>query len=328
MLLLSRPVVVSLLDPDELRNAVSAAMAELSSGKVSMPSRIAARVDSAQALLAAMPAYLPGMGILAAKLVSLFPNNSGIGIPTHQAVVLVFDDATGSPLAVIDGTSITAARTAAGSALSVDLLARPDSRVLAVLGTGAQARSHLEAVTRVRRFDEIRVAGRDLQRTEAFAQENSQLLGVRIQATDSLAVACEGADVICAATHSPTPVVRRAHVAAGTHITSVGCNTAGREVDSRTVSDALLVVESREAVLAPPPSGSPDIRIPIEEGLIGPDHIHAEIGELVTGSRPARTSEGQITLYRSVGVAVQDAAAAALVLRKAREIGAGQQVKL
>jgi alanine dehydrogenase len=328
MLLLNRAVTESLLDPDELRVAVSAAMAELSSGQVSMPSRIAARVDSAEALLAAMPAYLPGMGVLTTKLVTLFPGNAGTETPTHQALVLVFDDATGTPLAIIDGTSITAARTAAGSALSVELLARPDSRVLAVLGTGVQARSHLEAVTRVRRFDEIRVAGRDIKRTEAFAEQHSQRLGVRIQPTDSLAVACEGADVICAATHSPTPVVRRAHVSAGTHITSVGYNIAGREVDSRTVADALLVVESREAVLAAPPSGSPDIRIPIEEGLIGSDHIHAEIGELVMGSREARTSEGQITLYKSVGVAVQDAAAAALVLRKARKQGLGQEVDL
>src|ERR1700682_5545233 len=141
MLLLSRAVTESLLDPDELRGAVSAAMAELSSGRVSMPSRIAARVDSAQALLAAMPAYLPGMGVLATKLVSLFPNNAGTGIPTHQAVVLVFDlptaqgvvlgfeHATAAPLAIIHGPSITAARTAAGSALSVELLARPESRV-------------------------------------------------------------------------------------------------------------------------------------------------------------------------------------------------------
>ena len=327
MLLLSRAVTESLLDPDELRGAVSAAMAELSSGRVSMPSRIAARVDSAQALLAAMPAYLPGMGVLATKLVSLFPNNAGTGIPTHQAVVLVFDHATGTPLAIIDGTSITAARTAAGSALSVELLSRPESRVLALLGIGVQARAHLDAVTRVRRFDEIRVAGRDARRTEAFAEENSQRLGVPIQATDSVAVACEGADVICAATHSPDPVVRWAYVSSGAHITSVGYNTAGREVDSRTVAGALLVVESREAVLAEPPSGSPDVRIPIEEGLIGVDHIHAEIGELVTGVRPGRTSPDQITLYKSVGVAVQDAATAALVLRKALEQGLAQEVE-
>jgi alanine dehydrogenase len=328
MLLLSRAVTESMLDPDELRVAVSVAMVELSSGRVSMPTRIAAMVDPAQALLAAMPAYLPGMGVLATKLVSLFPNNAGTGIPTHQAVVLVFDDATGTPLAIIDGTSITAARTAAGSALSVELLSRPDSRVLALLGIGVQARSHLDAVTRVRRFDEIRVAGRDTRRTEAFAHENSLRLGVPIQATDSVAVACEGADVICAATHSPDPVVRWAHLSSGAHITSVGYNIAGREVDSRTVAEALLVVESREAVLAAPPSGSPDIRIPIEEGLIGSDHIHAELGELVTGARSGRTSEDQITLYKSVGVAVQDAAAASLVLRKAREQSLGQEVEL
>jgi ornithine cyclodeaminase len=318
MLILDRAQTEALLDPDELRGAVATAMAELSAGRASMPARIAARVEERGGLVAAMPAYLPGLPALAVKLVSVFPGNAGTGTPTHQALVLVFDRDTGSPLAMLDGTSITAARTAAASALATELLARPDSRVLAVLGTGVQARAHLVAVTRVRAFTEVRVAGRNPDRAESLAREMSVSLGLPITVAPDIAAACAGADVICATTHAGEPVVRRELVPAGCHVTSVGYNLDGREVDGRTVADALLVVESRDAVLAPLPAGAPDIRAAIDEGLIGPEHIHAELGELVSGTRPGRSSADQITLYKSVGVAVQDAAAAALVLRRAR----------
>jgi alanine dehydrogenase len=321
MFILGPAETEALIEPDELRAAVAAAMAELSAGRVSMPQRIAARVDSRDAIVAAMPAYIPSLPALAVKLVSLFPTNAGTDVPTHQAVVVVFDPETGTPVALLDGTSITAARTAAGSALATDLLARPDSRVLAVLGTGVEARSHLMAVSRVREFAEIRVAGRDTGKADALARDMTQALGRPVTSAPGLAAACQGADVICAATHALEPVVRRENIEPGAHLNSVGYNTAGREVDGRTVADALLVVESREAVLAPPPSGSPDIRLAIEEGLIGPDHIHAELGELVAGTRAGRTSAEQITLYKSVGVAVQDVAAAALVLARAGERG-------
>jgi ornithine cyclodeaminase len=328
VLVLTRAETESLLDLDGLRNAVAAAMVDVSAGGASMPSRIAARIETRDGLLLAMPAYLPGSEGLAAKLVSLFPQNAGSAWPTHQAVVIVFDATTGAPAALIDGTSITAARTAAGSALSTDLLARPDAHVLAILGTGVQARAHAHAVTRVRSFDEIRIWGRDAAGARRLAAELSEELHHPLTAVDDNLQACTGADVICATTHSPDPVVSRAAVVPGTHVTSVGYNTAGRELDSRTVADALLVVESRAAVLAPPPSGSTDIRIPIEEGLITEHHIHAEIGEIVARDRPGRTSDDQLTLYKSVGIAAQDVAGAALVLRAARDRGVGTEVAL
>jgi ornithine cyclodeaminase len=330
MLVLSREETEMLLDRDldALRRAVAEAMADLSAGRASMPRRIAAEVEEQSGLLAAMAAYLPGLGGLGAKLVSLFPGNAGGAVPTHQAVVVMFDARTGSPVALLDGASITAARTAAGSALSTELLAPAGARTLAILGTGVQARSHAVAVVRTRPFDEIRIAGRSPERARALADELKALVPCAVVAAGDYAEACAGADVVCATTHSPDPVVRLADLVAGTHVTSVGFNFAGREVDAETVVAAVVVVESRAAVLAPHPSGSNDLRLPIEEGLIGPDHIYAEIGELVGGTRPLPPAGERITLYKSVGVAAQDIAAAVLVLERAAAAGVGTTVDL
>jgi alanine dehydrogenase len=277
-------------------------------------------VPERDALLAAMPAYLPSSGALATKLVSLFPRNTDR--PTHQAVIVVFDPDNGSPLALMDGEAITAARTAAGSALATDILARKDPHRLVVIGTGVQARAHLRAVSRVRKFGSISVVGRDREKAEALAKELGASASVDIQQS------LREADVICACTHSKEPVVRREWLKPGAHVNSVGYNTAGREVDGATFRDALVVVESRAAALAAPPAGSNDIAMAIAEGAMTREHVHAEIGELVSGTRPGRTDANQITLYKSVGVAVQDAAAAAMVLEAARKAGVGRTMDL
>jgi len=326
VLVLSRADVERLIDLDRLREAIGRAMADLSAGRASMPSRIAALVPERDALLAAMPAYLPSSGALTTKLVSLFPRNTDR--PTHQAVIVAFDAENGSPLALMDGEAITAARTAAGSALATELLARRDARVLAVIGTGVQARAHLHAVPRVREFGEVRIAGHHAAKARELASEATGWLGKKVRAVDTYAEAIRDADVVSAATHSAEPVVRREWLADGAHVTSVGYNTAGREVDGATFRDALLVVESRSAALAPPPAGSNDIAMAIAEGAMTREHVHAELGELVSGARPGRGSAAQITLYKSVGVAVQDAAAAAMVLEAARRDGVGRVIDL
>ncbi|MEO8632462.1 MAG: ornithine cyclodeaminase family protein, partial [Chloroflexota bacterium] len=277
------------------------------------------------ALLAVMPAYLPSAGALTTKLVSLFPRNTDR--PTHQAVIVAFDPATGTPDALMDGEAITAARTAAGSALATDLLARRDAATLAVLGAGVQARAHLRALPRVRRFREIVIASRDGAKALALAREIAAQTGMTTR-TASFSEAVRGADVVCACTHSAEPVVRREWLRDGTHVNSVGYNTAGREVDGETVAASLVVIESRAAALAPPPGGSNDLLWPIRDGLISATHIHAELGELVSGARPGRADDSQLTLYKSVGVAVEDAAAAAMVLRLARERGVGRTIEL
>ena len=326
MLVLSRGDVRGLLDLDELIDALSEAMADLSAGRASAPDRIAAMVPERDGLLGAMPGYVPARAALVGKLVSVFPRNAGGVVPTHQAVIAVFDPETGSPLALLDGTEITAVRTGACSALSARLLAREDASVLAVLGTGVQARSHARAVVRVRPITEILIAGRDTGRAEQLARALGDELGVTVRAVGSYREAIEPADVVCATTHAVEPVVRREWLTPGTHVTSVGYNPAGRELDDRTVADALVCVESRRAALAPLPAGTNDLLGPIGAGVITADHVHAELGELIVGSKPGRSSSDQITLYKSVGVAVQDAAAAALVLRRARAAQVGREI--
>lgn len=307
MIVLSENEVRELLDLDQLVDALADAHKELSAGEASMPPRIAAfaRHDG---LLGAMPAYLPSAG-LACKLVTLFPENRDRH--THQALICVFDEDNGMPIALMDGTYITATRTAAGSALATRLLAREDTRVLAILGAGVQARTHAEALRRVREFTEIRIASRDRARAEELAGE------IGGQAVDSWEEALLGADVVAATTHATEPIVRREWLTPGVHVNSVGANPSGRgEVDAATIADALVAVESRASTLAAPPAGAPEFA----DG----DHGEVvELGELVSGSRPGRSSRDQITLYKSVGVAVQDVAAAALVLAamKGRSMG-------
>ncbi|HEY3765052.1 MAG TPA: ornithine cyclodeaminase family protein [Gaiellales bacterium] len=327
MLILSRSDVAAALDRDRLVEAVAAAMQELSSGVASVPARTAARIDAVGGALLAMPAYVPGAGALAAKLVCQFPRNPAEhGLPSHVAIIAVFDPTTGMPEAVMDGEVITAARTAAGSALSARLLARPDAAVLAILGTGVQARAHGQALARVRALREVRVAGRDNEHAAQLAAELGAELGVPAEAVDGYREALAGADIVCACTHSPEPVVRGAWLEPGMHVTSVGVNGDGREVDGEALARSLVVVESREAALSPFPTGSNDLGWAVRDGAIEAGHIHAELGELVAGTRPGRTSADQITLYKSVGVAAQDAAAAALVLTAARAAGLGTDV--
>jgi alanine dehydrogenase len=241
-----------------------------------------------------MPGYVDG--VLAAKLVSLFPGSD----PSHQALIAVFDASDGTPLAVMDGTHITAVRTGACSAVATRALAREDAHVLAVLGAGVQGRSHLDAVRRVRAFVEVRVASRRTEHALALAHE------VGASVAGSFEEAVRGADVVCACTHSPEPVLRREWLAPGAHVCSVGASQEGPELDRETVTAGLLVVESRVA-FEPPPAGAHEL-----DGLDPEDAV--ELGEVLGGTHPGRTSEDEITVYKSMGHAVEDAAAAALVL--------------
>ncbi len=323
MLFLNRRAVEALLDLDQLIDALAPAMADLSAGRVSMPLRVAAAVPERDGVLAAMPAYLPSTRTLATKLVSVFPRNAELGLPTHEAILIVFDSATGSPLAIMDGAYLTAARTAAGSALATRLLGRSDADVLVILGTGVQARMHARVIPQVRPIPEVRVVGRDPRKVKALAGE----LGAPARPFDSLREAARGAGIICAATHCLDPVVIGRWLEPGVHINSVGFNPQGRELDDETIAKSALLVESRQAALAPFPAGSSDLAAPIRAGLIVETQI-AEIGELVSGARPGRASPEQITVYKSVGVAAQDAVAAALVLAAARQKGVGREIDL
>lgn len=327
MLILSRKEVERLLDLDQLIDALATAMAELSAGKVSMPPRIASYVPEHGGLLATMPAYVPSSKMLLTKLVTVFPGNVAKGLESHQAMIAVFDAEMGLTQAVMDGAYITAMRTAAGSALATRLLARAESSLLVIIGTGVQARAHARAIPRVRTIREIRIVGRSLEKANALAKEISTESGIQARGFDTAEEAAKGADIVCATTHAAEPVVLGRWLEPGMHVNSVGFNIAGREVDAAAVAKSLLAVESREVALAPPPVGANEIGWAIRDGVITADYIHAEIGELVSGKKQGRTSPEQITLYKSVGIALQDAVAARLVLDAARANQVGSEVE-
>ncbi|MDX6645765.1 MAG: hypothetical protein QOK40_1492 [Miltoncostaeaceae bacterium] len=243
MLIIDRAEVQALLDLDQLVDALGAAMSDLSEGRVSMPGRMAALVPGRDAFLAAMVSHVPSLGALAAKLMSVFPENAGGPLPTHQGAILVFDPESGEPVALMDAAYITAVRTAAGSALATRLLARPDASTLAIIGTGVQARAHARAIPRVRAIDDIRVAGRDAAKAAALADELARDSGLPARPAASYEEAVRGADIVCATTHSPEPVVRREWLAPGVHVNSVGDNPGGRELDDGTVGVSVGVVE-------------------------------------------------------------------------------------
>ena len=293
ILILSEDAVRNLLNMKELISAMSRALADLSGGKVIQPVRTVLSIAEHQGFFGLMPAY---NGSLGAKLVTFYPNNQGIH--THHAVILLFRAETGEPIAMIDGRLITEMRTAAVSAVATDKLARPDSHVLAILGSGVQARSHLEALRLVREFSEVRVWSP--RNAASFAKEHS----VKVAASAEEAV--RGADVIIVATASTTPVLMGEWLSRGAHINAVGATRPNwRELDDATLRVSQIFVESREAAMQ-------------ESGdVIAAGKISAEIGEVIAGQKPGRLSEDEITLFKSVGVAVEDVAAADLVYRKA-----------
>ncbi|MGH9467171.1 MAG: ornithine cyclodeaminase family protein [Terriglobales bacterium] len=284
------------LDPDGLRAAMARVLEDLYRGRAHAPARIA--VTAPEGLLAAMPGYADGM--VGAKLVSVYAGNPARGLPGHQALLALFDAATGTPVAIMDGTALTAARTAAVTAVATDALARSGARVLAILGTGVQAEAHGAAVQRVRKFGEIRVAGRN----RARAAELAAAWGGR--AAESFEGAIRGADVICACTHAAEPIVQRAWLAPGAHVNSVGIG--GCELDAATIAAGLLTVESKGA-FAPFPAGAYELQgVDAARGV--------EIGAILAGEHPGRSGDDQITVFKSVGHAVEDVAAGAWFYRR------------
>jgi alanine dehydrogenase len=310
LLVLSQAQVRELLDKDALFDALRGAFRSLSAGTASVPPRGAALTE--QGLLAAMPGYVPGQG-LAAKLVAYFRANETIGVPAHQALVTVHDPATGTPLAVMDGTYLTAVRTATSAALAAVELARPAATTLAVLGAGVQGASHLDAFTRgLPTLSDVRVASRTRAHADALAAAHPLA-----RAVGSFEEAVRGADVVALCTDADDPVVHRGWLGAGAHVSSVG---SGHEVDPATVEAAQVFVESRAVATQPFPAGSRE--------LAGrdPDSV-TEVGEVLLGTRPGRTGDDQVTLYKSMGHAVEDVAAATLVYAAAVARGGGARLE-
>jgi alanine dehydrogenase len=303
LLVLSGNEVASLLDGVDLLGPLADALVSYSQGAAQSPPRAAA--VAATGWLGAMPAFLPQVA-LAAKVITVFPANSGL--PSHQGIVALFDDDNGRPLCVMDARHMTALRTAAVSALSVRELARAGSRVLSVLGSGEQARAHLRLIPTVGAFSEVRLGARNPRRAEALAAEHPGCLVAR-----SFEEAARGADVVVCCTDSPEPVVQLSWLNKGTHLVSVGM---GREVDEFTLREGHLFSEWRGAVSTPPPAGALEL-----QGL-NPEVV-TELGEVLASIQPGRLSSAEITVFKSTGLGVEDAAVARVVYEAARSRGLG-----
>jgi alanine dehydrogenase len=269
----------------------------------------------------AMPAFMAQPAALGTKLVTVYESNAARGLPTHLATIVLLDPETGELLAILDGRYITEARTAAVSAVSARHLARPDARVLAIIGSGVQARSHIEALTRVRRFEEIRVWGRDPGRRFSLIEEMLPRVATRLVPAESVRDAVRDADVVALVTAAREPVVERGWIARGAHLCAVGaCRPDQREMDTSLVRDARVFVDSRTGALAE----AGDLVIPIKEGAVTASHIVAELGEVVGGRVEGRQSADEITIFKSLGMAVEDVAAAHLALERASQRGLGR----
>jgi ornithine cyclodeaminase len=328
MLILSAADVRQALPMAETIAAMKAAYASLSAGKAQVPLRIHLPVPPHEAVSLFMPVYLQEETgeALAVKVVSLFPGNPGRGLPLIHAAVLVLDPETGQPQALLDGGMLTAIRTGAASGAATDLLARPDSRVAAIFGAGVQGRTQLEAVCTVRPIETAWVYDLNADRVSAFIAELAGKGPVPsdLRAAGHPSQAVRSADVICLATTSSRPVFADADLKPGAHINGVGAYTPEmQETPPETIRRARVVVDSRPACL----SEAGDLIQPIRQGLFSEAHLQAELGEIVLGSKPGRTAPTQLTFFKSVGVAVQDAAAARLALQRARQLGLGQMVE-
>lgn len=325
---------IRILRADDIRQALPMAAAvevmkeafeELSAGRVTMPARTRVDVPASGGTTLFMPSHASRFGRIGVKVVSVFGSNREKGLPAIQGVVFLLDDETGTPLAVLDGTYLTALRTGATSGAATDLLARADATTAAVLGAGVQGRTQLEAVCAVRSIRKAWVHDLVPETAKTFAEEMSTALSVEVTVASSSNQAVQGADIVCAATVSSTPVFADADLASGAHVKAVGSyKPEVQEIPAETVLRALVVVDHRESAL----EETGDLIIPIQRGLMTDTDIHAELGEIVAGTALGRTSAGQVTLFKSVGVAIQDLAAGARVLEEAQARDLGQVVRL
>jgi ornithine cyclodeaminase/alanine dehydrogenase-like protein (mu-crystallin family) len=313
-----------LLPMSECIEVVAGAFVALERGEMTMPLRSIWIPPDADGGMAWMPAHRGGGDPLyGLKVLCVIPDNPTRGLDGHQGQVMLADGVTGQLRALLDASTVTAIRTAAVSALATRLLAREDARRLAIVGTGVQARTHLEAIPLVRPIEHVRIAGRTPERAEAFVNELADGVPFELEASESAEDAVRGADVVVTATTSREPVLERSWVEPGTHVNAVGASQpTSRELDSRTVADASLFTDRRESL----ENEAAEYRLAADEGLIEPTHVRAELGELLTGSATGRTSDDEITLFGSLGLAVFDVAAAAHVLAKAEAAGDGVTV--
>jgi len=326
---LSAEDVARLLPMGDCIQVMRDALGSLARGKALVPLRMVMRMPDASGFLGLMPGHIGPddgrAGALGMKAVSVFPGNARRGIDTHQGAVLLFEEDTGRLSALMDGATITAIRTAAVSGVATDLLARRDAAELAILGAGVQARTHLEAIAAVRPLRRVRVWSRNPQHAADLVKASAGRFGVSFEAVPTAEAAVREADVVATVTASPQPVLQRPWVKDGAHINAVGSSIpTTREIDTATMAAVRLFVDRRESAL----NEAGDLLIPMREGAFTADHIQAELGEVIIGKDLGRQSPDELTLFKSLGLAVEDVASAAFILKRAREIGIGQTVRM
>jgi ornithine cyclodeaminase/alanine dehydrogenase-like protein (mu-crystallin family) len=319
MLVLAYDDVARLLPMNECIEVMEEALAALARGEMEMPLRYVFKPPSTSGLMGLMPSYRGGaQPAFALKAINVIPDNPRLrGLDAHQGGVLLSDGETGEPVAFLNASAITEIRTAAVSGVATRALARKDARELAILGAGVQARSHLEAMRAVRDFERMRIYSPTPEHARSLAEDGGAA------AVGSAEEAVRGADVVVTATSSPHPVLERGWLKSGAHINAVGaCLPHFRELDTRTVADAAFFTDRRESA----ENEAGDYVLALKEGAIEPGHIRAELGEVLAGSAPGRSAEDEITIFESLGIAIEDLAAADHVVRRARAEGVGVDV--
>jgi len=301
---------------------IDATMRTVSRGGADLPLRIGAPIRGGN-ILAVMPGCLDTPPVAGAKVIAVYPENAHRGLPSHRGVIVLFDVERGAPLALIDATSITGLRTAAASAVATDALARPDATALAIIGTGEQAAAHVHAIAHVRSLRSIKVWGRTPERAQEFARRESLQVGIPINVAATIHEAVGDADIVCTTTSSRVPIVHGAWLRSGTHVNLVGASSAqAREADEELVKRAAFFVDFRDSALAQ--AGE----LLDAYGPEAAEHISGEIGEVLSGRRAGRTSRDQLTVYKSLGIAAQDLAAAHYVYEVALRVGGGVRATL
>ena len=329
VLVLNREEVTRLLPMPECIKLMRDALAALARGEALVPLRTVMRVPGVGGFLGLMPGYISPRegqeGALGLKAVSVFPGNANRGIDTHQGAVLLFEADTGRLSALMDGAAITAIRTAAVSGVATDLLARRAATDLAILGAGVQARTHMEAIAAVRPLRRARIWSRNPEHAAGLAAELRPQYGFPIVAVPSAEAAVREADIVATVTASAEPILQRAWLKEGVHINAVGSSIpTSREIDTATMAAARLFVDRRESALAE----AGDLLIAMREDAVMGDHVQAELGEVIVGKNAGRRSPSELTLFKSLGLAVEDVASAAYIVRRARETRTGQTVKM
>ncbi|MDB4890355.1 MAG: Delta(1)-pyrroline-2-carboxylate reductase [Gemmatimonadetes bacterium] len=325
MRIITEAEVPGLLPMDECMDVMASALATLARGGAILPLRPLMRIPQKAGILGMMPAYMDTPDAMGVKVITVFNGNHGTEYDSHQGVVLLFEADHGSIVAVIDASSVTAIRTAAVSGVATRLLARTDASDLCILGSGVQARTHLEAMLVARPVTRVRVWSRNASSARDFARVESKRHGIVVEAIESAQQAVDGADIICTTTSSREPVLEGEWITPGAHINAVGSSTpTARELDSAAVARAKLFVDRRESTL----NEAGDFLIPKSEGLIGDGHIRAELGEILLGTQKGRESDDEITLFKSLGLAVEDVAAAHHIYARAVERGVGTSVEM